>query len=52
MIIKKFQGKTKEEAQKLINTFLRMISKEATEEEIESIICTLLDEWQKNGGKS
>ena len=23
-----------------------------TEEEIESIICTLLDEWQKNGGKS
>ena len=30
-------GKTKEEAQKLINTFLRMISKEATEEEIESL---------------
>lgn len=30
----------------------RYFPPDTTDEEIESIICTLLDEWQRNGGKS
>lgn len=34
------------------NIISRYFPPDTTEEEIESIICTLLDEWQRNGGKS